>query len=82
MFESRCFETSYTKMDLNKTQFSKNIKYLVHNIYIWLQSLKRHVTVCHTKEEEQDDPLAFELCLCCGEPVDSAHTVRLIFVNL
>ncbi|KAF5274091.1 hypothetical protein FQR65_LT04489 [Abscondita terminalis] len=37
-------------------------------------TLKRHVIVCHSIEEEQDDPLTFQLCLCCGEPVDSAHT--------
>ncbi|KAK4884707.1 hypothetical protein RN001_000978 [Aquatica leii] len=37
-------------------------------------TLKRHVIVCHAVEEEQDDPLTFQLCLCCGEPVDSAHT--------
>lgn len=45
-----------------------------------LQSLKRHKTVCHpTDEDDQDDPLAFQLCLCCGEPSDSAHTVSICF---
>ncbi|XP_022913833.1 zinc finger protein 436-like [Onthophagus taurus] len=36
-------------------------------------SLKRHVTVTHSEDRPSDDPLAFELCYCCGEPVDSAH---------
>lgn len=35
--------------------------------------LKRHVMACQPKEEEVDDPLEFELCYCCGEPVDTAH---------
>lgn len=38
-------------------------------------TLKRHLVACQPEpeEEEVDDPLAFELCNCCGEPVDSAH---------
>lgn len=43
--------------------------------FLSFQSLKRHVTVTHTVEEQQDDPLNFKLCLCCDEPLDSAHTV-------
>lgn len=41
--------------------------------------MKRHLLVCQPEpeEEDQDDPLAFEICHCCGEPVDTAHKVRL-----
>lgn len=35
--------------------------------------LVRHVTTCHTKEECKDDPLTFEICVCCGEPPETAH---------
>ncbi|XP_017781421.1 PREDICTED: protein suppressor of hairy wing-like isoform X2 [Nicrophorus vespilloides] len=43
-------------------------------------SLKRHITVAHGQEEytNDEDPLAFELCACCGEPIDSAHTTGSI----
>ncbi|XP_063919581.1 zinc finger protein ZFP2-like [Zophobas morio] len=37
--------------------------------------LKRHITVNHAEEEDLKDPLTFQLCSCCGEPVDSAHTI-------
>lgn len=36
-------------------------------------SLKRHNTVCHTETSTSIDPLAFDTCLCCGEPLDTAH---------
>lgn len=55
---------------------------VVYRNYQLFQSLKRHVTVCHAVEEvENDDPLAFELCPCCEEPVDSAHTVRIKLIQ-
>lgn len=38
--------------------------------------LVRHLTVVHAKEEKDDDPLNFELCGCCGDPLDGAHLVR------
>lgn len=33
--------------------------------------------MCHPRDEKvnEDDPLAFKLCLCCGEPEDTAHIV-------
>lgn len=38
--------------------------------------MKRHLLVCQPEpQEEMDDPLAFEICNCCGEPVDTAHKV-------
>lgn len=42
-----------------------------------LQGLKRHIMACQPdpEDEEQDDPLAFEICHCCGEPLDTAHKV-------
>ncbi|CAG9857712.1 unnamed protein product [Phyllotreta striolata] len=42
-----------------------------------LAGLKRHVTIYHEKKEDNDfdDPLSLELCPCCGEPWDSAHTI-------
>lgn len=27
---------------------------------------------------DEDDPLTLQLCPCCGEPSDSAHTVDII----
>lgn len=38
--------------------------------------LKRHITVNHGDELTEDDPLTLQLCPCCGEPSDTAHTVR------
>lgn len=39
--------------------------------------LKRHLIACQPEPEDEDvdDPLAFEICHCCGEPVDTAHKV-------
>lgn len=39
--------------------------------------MKRHLIVCQPEPEEEDvdDPLAFEICHCCGEPIDTAHKV-------
>ncbi|KAJ8924396.1 hypothetical protein NQ315_007192 [Exocentrus adspersus] len=39
--------------------------------------LKRHITVNHSDKtaDDDDDPLSFQLCPCCGEPSDSAHTL-------
>lgn len=43
--------------------------------------MKRHLLLCQPEpeDEDQDDPLAFEICNCCGEPVDTAHKV-IIFI--
>lgn len=38
--------------------------------------LKRHITVNHTDEQNEEDPLTLQLCPCCGEPSDTAHTVQ------
>ncbi|KAG5881749.1 hypothetical protein JTB14_029077 [Gonioctena quinquepunctata] len=39
-------------------------------------ALKRHISVNHcSKSETDDDPLTLQLCPCCGEPSDSAHTI-------
>ncbi|XP_018576196.1 zinc finger protein 2 homolog [Anoplophora glabripennis] len=39
--------------------------------------LKRHITVNHGDNDfgDDDDPLSLQLCPCCGEPSDSAHTL-------
>nr|XP_023021936.1 protein suppressor of hairy wing [Leptinotarsa decemlineata] len=39
--------------------------------------LKRHITVNHCAKSDMDgsDPLTLQLCPCCGEPSDSAHTI-------
>ncbi|CAH0550769.1 unnamed protein product [Brassicogethes aeneus] len=38
-------------------------------------ALKRHITVTHCTNDSNDDPLTFQLCVCCGEPSDSGHTI-------
>lgn len=47
----------------------------------YFQGLKRHITVNHGDNEfdDEDDPLSLQLCPCCGEPSDSAHTVSKVF---
>lgn len=42
------------------------------------------MTVCHPREEKyNEDPLAFKLCVCCGEPEDThAHMVRNYSLSL
>ncbi|KAK5648329.1 hypothetical protein RI129_003221 [Pyrocoelia pectoralis] len=59
---------------IDKKPEQVNVCTLCDRTFKTATSLKRHILVCHSVEEEQDDPLAFQLCLCCGEPVDSAHT--------
>lgn len=59
---------------IDKKVDSVNICTLCDRTFKTPASLKRHIIVCHCVEEEQDDPLAFQLCLCCAEPIDSAHT--------
>ncbi|XP_049824017.1 zinc finger protein 117 isoform X2 [Aethina tumida] len=38
-------------------------------------ALKRHITVAHSTNDSNDDPLTFQLCACCGEPSDAGHTI-------
>lgn len=55
--------------------FLKRCDFLI--IFIIFQGLKRHLLLCQPEPEDDDldDPLAFEICHCCGEPIDTAHKV-------
>ncbi|KAF5291291.1 hypothetical protein FQA39_LY03442 [Lamprigera yunnana] len=75
--EDECVDDP-TYEDINE-KIAKDVEPKACNIcdreFITAASLKRHITVCHTVEQQQDDPLTFQLCPCCGEPIDSAHTL-------
>lgn len=65
---------SYRNVRSEKTDEDEYTCNICQRNYKTPASLKRHITVSHSEELKQEDPLAFELCTCCGEPVDSAHT--------
>lgn len=77
MEETDSAEDPDYKVPLKKLKSTLSVNYceLCERTFNTAVGLRRHILMSHpSPEEEQDDPLAFELCLCCGEPVDSAHT--------